>query len=48
MKKAIWKIKRGDRQAGLDYIEKLKQEGEKVIEIIEEKDQFIIIMEDNV
>lgn len=48
MKKAIWKIKRGDREAGLAYIEKLKQEGEKIIEIQENEREFIIIMEDNV
>ena len=35
------------RQVCLDYIEKLKKEGEKIVEIREESRRFIIVMEDN-
>jgi len=53
---AIWKIDCSPsniaeatahyRQQGLDYIEKLREEGENIIEIREEKCRFIIVMED--
>lgn len=35
------------RKQGLDYIQKLRDEGEKIIEVREEKCRFIIVMEDN-
>lgn len=34
------------RKAGLDYIEKLKADGEKVIEVKEENKQFLILIEE--
>lgn len=56
MKTVIWKLTAGNkpfqetadekREAGLKYIERLKEDGENIVDIKEEDGKFIIIIDD--